>query len=323
MPQIVILDDYAMEEGDLDWSPLGKWGTVTRYGRTPYEKIASRIGGAEYVIANKARIDDAVLDACPALRWVGLTATGTDSLDLAACTRHGVAVANVPAYSTDSVAQMTFALLLELCQCPGRYDAAVRRGYWQKGSPAAWGLLPQRELAGKTMGVVGYGDIGRRVAAIAQGFGLRVLVHTRTVRPAFAAGDCVSFVSLEELLRRSDVITLHCPATPETAGLLDAAALAQCRRGVLVVNTARGSLVDEAAMAAALESGQVGGFAADVLAKEPPVPEENPLFRAPNTVLTPHSAWGTPEALDRLAREVCRNLQDFLAGTPRNVVNGP
>ena len=159
------------------------------------------------------------------------------------------------------------------------------------------------------------------MAAIARGFGLKVLVHTRTVRPDYA-GDGVSFVSLEELLRRSDVITLHCPATAETAGLLDAAALAQCRRGVLVVNTARGALVDEAAMAAALESGQVGGFAADVLAKEPPVPTDNPLFCAPNTVLTPHLAWATPEALGRLAREVCRNLAAFMAGTPRNIVNG-
>lgn len=321
MPQIVLLDDYAIEEGDLDWSPLAELGAVTRYGRTAYGEIVPRIGTAEYVIANRARIDDAVLDACPALRWVGLTATGTDSLDVAACARHGVAVANVPAYSTASVAQMTFALLLELCQCPGRCDEAVRRGYWQKGSPAAWGLFPQRELAGKSLGVVGYGDIGRRVAAIARGFGLKVLVHTRTVRPDYA-GDGVSFVSLEELLRRSDVITLHCPATAETAGLLDAAALAQCRRGVLVVNTARGALVDEAAMAAALESGQVGGFAADVLAKEPPVPADNPLFCAPNTVLTPHLAWATPEALGRLAREVCRNLAAFMAGTPRNIVNG-
>lgn len=321
MNEIVILEDYAIEPGDLDWSALDALGRVTRYGRTPQAQAAGRIGGAPYVILNKVVVDEALLASCPNLRWIGLTATGTDNIDLEACTARGVAVANVPGYSTASVAQMAFALLLELCQCPGRCDAAVRRGYWKQGRPADWGVMPQRELEGKVLGVVGYGDIGRRVAAIGRAFGMTVLVHTRTVRPQWA-GDGVAFVSLEELLCRADAVSLHVPATAQTVKMIDAAALARCKRGVLFVNTARGALVDETAMADALESGQVGGFGTDVQAVEPPRGTDGPLFHTPNTVLTPHSAWTTPEALARLAGETCRNLAAFLAGQARHVVNG-
>lgn len=320
MNRIVILEDYAIEPGDLDWSALTVLGQTERWGRTPQAEAAGRIGDAPFVILNKVVVDRALLAACPGLRWIGLTATGTDNVDLEACSARGVAVANVPGYSTASVAQMAFALLLELCQCPGRCDAAVRRGYWKQGRPADWGVWPQRELAGKTLGVVGYGDIGRRVAAIGRAFGMEVLVHTRTVRPQWA-GDGVSFVSLPELLRRADAVSLHVPATAQTAGMIDGEALALCKRGVLFVNTARGALVDEQAMADALASGQVGGFGTDVQAVEPPRGTDGPLFGAPNTVLTPHSAWTTPEALARLAGETCRNLESFLAGENRNVVN--
>ena len=322
MKKIAVLDSFAIREGDLDWAPLAEMAEeVVIYPRTANEQAVERIGDADAAILNKVWIGDEVLDACPQLRWIGLTATGTDSLDLAACRRHGVPVANVPAYSTDSVAQLAFALLLELCQCPGRFDAAIRGGFWQAGIPAAYGVLPQLELAGKTLGVVGYGAIGRRAAGLGRAFGMRVLVHTRTVRTQWQQ-DGVQFVELDKLLAQSDAITLHCPATADTRGLLNGRSLSRCKPGVRIVNTARGALVDEAAMAAALRCGQVGGYAADVVGKEPIAPD-NPLLGAPNTILTPHIAWATPEALGRLAREVCENLRAFLQGEARNIVNGP
>lgn len=317
----VILDSYALHEGDLDWSPVAQMADeLVQYPRTlSQEDIISRLQGADVAILNKANINEAVLQACPQLKWVGVTATGVDSLDLAACRRHGVPVANVPAYSTHSVAQLTFALLLELCQCAGRYDAAVRAGHWQLNLPESCNILPHSELHEKTLGLVGFGAIGKQVALVAQAFGMRVLCHTRTVRPEYE--DCgVLFVTLEQLLAQSDFVSLHCPSTPETRGLLNVDTLAQCKRGVRIVNTARGLLVEEAAMAAALQSGQVAGFAADVVSREP-IEQDNPLLHAPHVIFTPHIAWATPEALGRLAHEVCENLRSFLAGGTRNVVN--
>ena len=211
----VILESYVMEEGDLDWSGVKALvPDTTSYVRTDYADIAPRIGDAELVLINKCRIDEAVLAQCPNLKWVGIIATGTDNIDLEACRRHGVAVANVPGYSTYSVAQMTFSLLLAICQCAQRYDRAVKAGYWQLGIPAEYGLLPQVELLGKTFGIYGYGSIGRQTARIARAFGMEVLVCTRTVRPEYAA-DGVEFVDFDTLLARSDVLSLHCPATPE------------------------------------------------------------------------------------------------------------
>ena len=251
----VILESYVMEEGDLDWSGVKALvPDTTSYVRTDYADIAPRIGDAELVLINKCRIDEAVLAQCPNLKWVGIIATGTDNIDLEACRRHGVAVANVPGYSTYSVAQMTFSLLLAICQCAQRYDRAVKDGYWQLGIPAEYGLLPQVELLGKTFGIYGYGSIGRQTARIAKAFGMEVLVCTRTVRPEYAA-DGVEFVDFDTLLARSDVLSLHCPATPETRGLVSREALAKMKPGAILLNTARGALVDEEAVADALESG--------------------------------------------------------------------
>ena len=318
--KIAVLDSYALKEGDLDWSDLEALGAqVVYYPRTTNEQAVEHIGDAEYVIVNKVYIGEEVLSACPGLRWIGLTATGTDSLDVQACRRHGVLVANVPAYSTDSVAQMAWAMILELCQCPGRHDPAVRDGHWKDGVFAQYGIFPQKELAGKTLGVVGFGDIGRRVALIGQAFGMHVLCNTRTVRPEHRNMG-VEFTSLEELMRRSDVISLHCPATPATEKIINARTLALCRPGTLMVNTARGVLADEEAVRAALCSGLLGGYASDVASVEPIRPD-NPLLAAPNTILCPHVAWATPEALARLSHEVCENLRAFLNGDLRNIVN--
>ena len=316
----VILESYVMQEGDLDWSGVRALVPDTvSYVRTTYEQIVPRIQDAELVLLNKCRIDEAVLAACPRLKWVGIIATGTDNIDLEACRRHGVSVANVPGYSTYSVAQMTFSLLLAICQCAERYDRSMKAGYWQLGIPEEYGLLPQVELMGKTFGVYGYGSIGRQTARIAKAFGMQVLACTRTVRPEYAA-DGVEFVKLDALLARSDVLSLHCPATPATRGLINAGTLAQMKPGAILLNTARGALVDEAAVAAALQSGQLGFYGADAFCTEP-LPEQSPLRSLPNALLTPHIAWTTREALRRLMDITTRNLASFLAGQGENIVN--
>ena len=317
----VILESYVMQEGDLDWSGVKALvpNTVS-YVRTPYQEIAPRIGDAEIVLLNKCRMDEAVLQQCPNLKWVGIIATGTDNIDLEACRRHGVAVANVPGYSTYSVAQMTFSLLLAICQCAERYNQSMKAGYWQLGIPAQYGLLPQVELLGKTFGIYGYGSIGRQTARIASAFGMQVLVCTRTVRPEYAA-DGVEFVDFDTLLARSDVLSLHCPATPATRGLISAEALAKAKPGMILLNTARGALVDEAAVAAALQSGQLAFYGADAFCTEP-LPEESPLRGLPNALLTPHIAWTTREALQRLMDITTRNLSTWLDGHGEHIVNG-
>ena len=279
----VILESYVMEEGDLDWSGVKALvPDTTSYVRTDYADIAPRIGDAELVFINKCRIDEAVLAQCPNLKWVGIIATGTDNIDLEACRRHGVAVANVPGYSTYSVAQMTFSLLLAICQCAQRYDRAVKAGYWQLGIPAEYGLLPQ-------------------------------------VRPEYAA-DGVEFVDFDTLLARSDVLSLHCPATPETRGLISREALAKMKPGAILLNTARGALVDEEAVADALESGKLAFYGADAFATEP-LPPQSRLRGLPGAVLTPHIAWTTKEALQRLMDITTGNLRSFLAGKGENIVN--
>lgn len=309
-----------MEPGDLDWSGLRALvPDVTEYVRTPYDQIAQRIGDAELVVLNKCRMDEAILSQCPNLRWVGIIATGTDNLDLEACRRHGVSVANVPAYSTYSVAQMAFSLLLAICQCPERQDKALRDGYWQLEIPAGYGILPQVELYGKTFGVCGYGNIGRQTARLARAFGMEVLVWTRTVRPEYAQ-DGVTFVDLDTLLAKSDVVSLHCPATPATRGLVNEDALAKMKPGAILLNTARGALVDEAAVARALTSGHLGYYAADAFAVEP-LPADSPLRTAPRTLFTPHVAWATGGALKRLMEITARNLETFLDGAGENIVN--
>ena len=316
----VILESYVMEEGDLDWSGVKALiPDTTSYVRTAYEEIAPRIGDAEFVFLNKCRMDEQILSQCPNLKWVGIIATGTDNLDLEACRRHGVSVANVPGYSTYSVAQMTFSLLLAICQCAERYDRAVKDGFWQLGIPQSYGLLPQMELYGKTFGVYGYGSIGRQSARIAKAFGMRVLVCTRTVRPEYAA-DGVEFVDLDTLLRQSDVLSLHCPATPQTRGLISAEALQKIKRGAILLNTARGALVDEAAVTEALHTGQLGFYGADAFATEP-LPADSPLRREPHALLTPHIAWTTKEALQNLMDITTQNLSSFLDGNGEHIVN--
>ena len=316
----VILESYVMQEGDLDWS--GVYALVpdtTAYVRTDYDQIAQRIGDADFVLLNKCRMDEEILSQCPNLKWVGIIATGTDNLDLEACRRHGVQVANVPGYSTYSVAQMTFSLLLAVCQCAERQNRAVQDGHWQLNVPAEYRILPQVELCGKTFGIFGYGSIGRQAGRIAKAFGMRVLACTRTVRPEYAA-DGVEFVDFDTLLKESDVLSLHTPATPATRGVISAAALEKIKPGCILVNTARGALVDEAAVAEALKNGRLGFYAADAFAVEP-LPADSPLRGLPNALLTPHIAWTTKEALQKLMDITTQNLRSFLAGAGEKIVN--
>lgn len=315
----VILESCVLRPGDLDWAEVRRLaGDVAEYARTAPDEITGRIGEAELVILNKCRVDEAVLRRCPRLQWIGITATGTDNIDLEACRRRGIPVANVPGYSTYSVAQHTFSLLLAVCQCAERYNRAVQAGYWQLDVPEKFGLLPQAELYGKTLGIFGYGAIGRQVARIGRAFGMRVLVCTRTPRPQ--GTDGVEFVDFDTLLAGSDVLSLHAPATPATCGVIDAAALEKVKPGCILLNTARGALVDEAAVAAACRSGRLGFYAADAMAVEP-LPAGSPLRGLPNVLLTPHIAWTTAEALARLTQTVAQNLRSYLQGRPENVVN--
>ena len=312
---------YAIQhavEGAED-SREGVVNDLKNIGLTAQEDVVPLIGDAVIVFLNKCRIDEAVLAQCPKLRWVGIIATGTDNLDLKACRRHGVPVANVPGYSTYSVAQMTFSLLLAICQCADRYHRLVQDGQWRTEEPAAYGLLPQVELLGKTFGIYGYGSIGRQTARIAKAFGMEVLVCTRTVRPEYEA-DGVEFVDLDTLLARSDVLSLHCPATPATRGLINAATLAKAKPGMILLNTARGALVDEQAVADALKNGKLGFYGADAFGTEP-LPQASPLRGLPNALLTPHIAWATNEALQRLMDITANNLRTWLDGAGENIVN--
>ena len=315
--KIVVLDGYTLCPGDLDLHALKELGDVAFYDRTPQDEIAARIGDAPIVLTNKARITCEVMDACPNLRYIGVLATGYNVVDIPAAKARGIIVTNVPAYSTQAVAQHTMALLLAYASRVGAYDARVKLGEWSASPDFCFYAGATMELAGKTLGIIGFGSIGQAVARAAQGLGMQVIVHTRTVRPEFGEAE---YVSLDELLRRSDVISLHCPLTEKTQGIMDAKAIAAMKDGVCVINTARGPLVDEQAMADALRSGKVACYMADVLSTEPPA-AQNPLLQAPNTILTPHVAWAPLQTRTRLRDIAVENVRAYLAGEAKNVVS--
>ena len=315
--KIVILDGYASNPGDVRWDELAAFGELTVYERTARDEVVSRIKDAEIVFLNKTPVDASVFEQCKKLRMIGVLATGYNIVDIAAAKAHGVTVCNVPGYSTGAVAQMTFALLLEMTQHVGEHSQAVHAGQWQSCPDFCFWNAPLTELAGKTLGIVGYGAIGQAVGRIAQAFGMQLLVTARHEKPV---PEGAAFVTLEELLTRADVVTLHCPQTAENLHMIDAAALAKLKEGVLLLNTARGGLIDEQAVADALKSGKLAGYGADVVSKEP-IAADNPLLTAPNCYLTPHIAWAPKEARLRLHHIAAENLRAFLNGTPQNVVS--
>lgn len=317
--KIVVLDGYVLNPGDISWDEFRKLGDFTCYDRTPKDKIVERIGDAEAVITNKTVLDGGILAQCPGVRYIGVLATGYNVVDVDAAKKKGIAVTNIPAYSTPSVAQFVFALLLELCHHVGHHDITVKEGRWSKGADFSYWDYPLVELADKTLGIFGYGSIGQAVAKIAVAMGMKVLAFGRNPKKELETAD-IRYAGFEELLAKSDVLTLHAPLSDSTAGIINAESIAKMKDGVFIINTARGPLVNEADMTKALDSGKVGGYAADVVSVEP-IQEDNPLLKAKNCILTPHIAWAPLAARLRLMDVASGNLAAFKKGTPVNVVN--
>lgn len=318
--KIVVLDGYAANPGDLSWEGIGAFGELAVYERTAPELTAERMQGAEAVFTNKTVISGEMMDACPDLKFIGVLATGVNIVDLAAARERGIVVSNVPAYSTDSVAQFTIALLLELCHHVGAHSDAVLRGAWSSSRDFCFWNYPLTELAGKTLGIIGFGQIGRKVSDIAQALGMKVVAFGhRGIRAEYLTGNAKS-VSLEELYARADVISLHCPLTVENKGMICRESIERMKDGVLLVNTARGPLIAEADLKDALECGKVGGAAVDVACVEP-IPAVSPLLGAKNIIITPHIAWAPKEARARLMAISVENLKAYTEGKPIHVVN--
>ncbi len=315
--QIVILDAYTTNPGDLSWGAVEAFGPVTVHDRTPDHLIVERAIDADVVLTNKTPLTAATLGALPRLTYVGVLATGVNVIDLAAARDRGIVVTNVPEYSTPNVVQATWALILELTNQVGLHAAGVRAGRWSAAEDFCYQESELVELAGLTLGLVGYGRIARGVAAVARSLGMAVIAHRR--QSGDVADDGTRCVSLDELFTEGDIVSLHCPLTPETSGLVNARRLALMKTTAFLVNTARGGLVVEADLAAALNAGWIAGAALDVLSTEPP-PEDNPLITARNCIITPHVAWATRNARARLIEVAAANLRAFVAGTPQHVI---
>ncbi len=316
--KIVILDGYTLNPGDLDWTPLKELGSCIIHPRTESEKIVERAKDAEIILTNKTVLSAETLALLPKLQYIGVLATGVNVVDLEAAQKQNIVVTNVPGYSTGSVAQMVFALLLEMTQQVGHHAKLVEEGAWVNCADFSFRDRPLLELAGKTMGVVGYGRIGRQVTDIARAFGMNLLVQTAHPEK-YKEETKLEFVDIDKLFSDSDVISLNCPLTEETENLVNTARLARIKQGALLVNTGRGQLIDEEAVTEALEEGYLGGYATDVLSQEPPS-EDNPLLTAPNCFITPHIAWATIEARQRLLDIVVANIIAFQQGEPQNRV---
>lgn len=317
--KIVVLDGYTENPGDLSWSGLEKLGNLTVYDRTPADLAAERIGGAEAVFTNKTPVTKETLDACPNVKFIGVLATGYNVVNVEAAKKKGIPVSNIPAYGTDAVAQFAIALLLELCYHVGEHSDCVKRGDWTNSADWCFWNYPLVELAGKTMGIIGFGRIGRRTGQIAQALGMKILAYD-SHRDSSAESETCRYAELDELLGDSDVIALHCPLFPETKGIINQDTIAKMKDGVMIINNSRGPLIVEEDLRDALNSGKVGGAAVDVVSSEP-IQMDNPLLQAKNMIITPHISWAPKESRQRLMDIAAENLRKFLEGTPVNVVN--
>lgn len=309
--KITVLDGKALNPGDLKWDEISREGEFTLFDYTSKDEVVDRIGESEIVITNKTVIDKEVMDACPSIRYICVLATGYNIVDTAYAEKKGILVSNVPSYARDSVSQYTMALLLELCHHIGHHDREVKKGRW-KDTWCFWDY-PLLELKGKTMGIIGMGAIGERTAELASAFGMEVICYSRTVKEGWRN------VSLPSLFALSDVISLHCPLTDVTKGIIRKENIEKMKDGVFIINTGRGGLVVEEDLKEALESGKVGGAAVDVVSTEP-IKEDNPLLSAPNCIITPHMAWGSREARERIISITAENIRAYKGGAPINLV---
>ncbi len=319
--KIVVLDGYCENPGDLSWGELEKLGEVTVYDRTDCgdeKEIIRRIGEAEVVLTNKTPISCAVMDACPGMGMIGMLATGYNVVDVAAAREKGIPVCNVPAYGTASVAQFAMAMLLEICHHVAGHSESVHRGEWESNVDWCYWKHPLIELYGKTMGIIGFGRIGQAVGRIAEALGMKVLAYDE--HETESGRRLAEYVSLNELLARSDVISLHCPLFPETKGIICRANIAKMKDGVILLNNSRGPLIVEEDLAEALRSGKVYAAAVDVVSTEP-IQHDNPLLSAPNCFITPHISWAPKESRQRIMDAVVENVRAYQVGQPVNVVN--
>lgn len=317
--RIVVLDGYALNPGDLSWDKLHQLGEVIVYDRTQYNEILKRSKDAEVLLTNKTPLKSDLLTALPSLKYIGVLATGYNVVDTDIAKARGITVTNVPAYSTDSVAQLTFALLLELCLHIQRHSDSVFRGEWSDSNDFSYSIYPLTELAGKTIGIIGFGNIGRKVADIAASFGMKIVCSSRTETDQPDRHD-FRWVSTEELFKVGDVVTIHCPLVSETKGLVNLKYLNMMKRSAFLLNTSRGPVVNEEDLAYALNNDIIAGAGIDVLSIEPPAPD-NPLLSAKNCIITPHIAWASKEARTRLMNIAVDNLSLWQAGSPVNVIN--
>lgn len=316
--KIVVLDGHASNPGDLSWEALEQLGNTVVYPRTAPNELLERVKDAEIVLTNKVCFTREILDKLPKLQYIGVLATGYNVIDVKAATEKGVIVTNIPAYSTESVVQMTFAHLLNMTNRVGHYARQNSEGVWSRQADFCYADTPLIELAGKTIGIVGLGNIGMRVAQVALCMGMDVFAYTS--KPAATLPEGIQKTTLEGLFATSDVITLHCPLNDDTYNIINKVSIEKMKQGVLIINTGRGPLVDERSVAEALQSGKIGGYGADVLCEEPPR-ENNPLLSAPNAYITPHIAWASFEARQRLMDIAVSNVKAFIDNCPQNVVN--
>lgn len=317
--KIVVLDGFALNPGDLSWAGLEQLGGLIVYERTPASLVLERSIGADIIFTNKTPVVKQVIDQLPALRYIGVLATGYNIVDTEAAKARNIPVVNVPGYSTASVVQLTFALLLELCHHVQKHSDAVMNLKWAHHADFSFHDFPLIELSGKTMGIIGFGSIGQGVADVAAAFGMNVIASSRTQTNQLHRSN-FKWASTTELLQQSDVVSIHCPLFPETKGLINSDSLQLMKPSAFLINTSRGPIVVEEDLAAALNQNQIAGAGIDVLSAEPPS-ENNPLFTAKNCIITPHIAWATKEARSRLMDITVQNLAAFLNGHPVNVVN--
>ena len=312
MEKIIILDGGVANPGDLSWDDLAALGDLTVYDYTAPQDVIPRIGDASIILTNKTVISADVISACPNLRYIGVLATGYNVIDIAEAKKRGIIVANVPAYSTPTVAQLTMALLLEIALHVGHHSRVVHEGKWSACRDFAFWDYPLMELAGKTFGIVGYGSIGKAVAKLAQAFGMNVLAYSRHGAEDF-------HTELDELYAKADIVSLHCPLTAENTGMINKETIAKMKNGVIILNTARGGLINEADLREALLSGKVYAAASDVTCKEP-INADSPLLGLDNMIITPHIAWAATEARQRLLSVAIDNVRQYLCGNPQNNV---